>query len=378
MTHVLIPCIAYLLMSLLLGACAGLAVRGSVGGQDIETRVDSEIARYYLSGYLAGKRGDAAMDARIDAVYQGADGRLPDRAELKKLSDEFSIDFAALYMADRITRAPENRRFRSVFNEAYRHVRTSLQQGQVQLPAAAADCDVLFVPGYLYKRHPITGADFAAPRAALQRVGLTRHFVETNEEGAIEANADLVVGAIRAATLRGRRIILVSASKSGPEVALALTRLGAAGSGHVAAWINIVGTLQGSPLADEGLWQRLEEQIGQVDIAGVESLTTHRSRERFHAFRIPEHVLVVNYMGIPLTGSVSSLARGGFIDLRKYGPNDGLSLLSDMIAPGGLTLVEIGRDHFLLDEEIAVTTVALAIAVIRWLEKNNSKKLTGR
>lgn len=73
-------------------------------------------------------------------------------------------------------------------------------------------------------------------------------------------------------------------------------------------------------------------------------------------------------MGIPLTGSISSLARMGFVDLQTGGPNDGLSLLSDLIAPGGLVLAELGRDHFLLDEEIDITTVALAMTVIQWLD----------
>lgn len=372
MSYASLKLITYVSVLLLLAACsgipAGFPVRGSVGGQMIETRVDSEAARYYLADYLAGKRRDAALDERIDRVYQSAHNGLPDRNELKRLSDEFSIDFAALHLADRIARVPLNRRFWDAFDQALAYTRKVFPENRVSLPAAAAQYEVLFVPGYLYKRHPYTGADFAAPRSSLQRVGLARRFVETDEDGAIEANADLVATAIRANARNGRRLIVVSASKSGPEVALALTRLGPTATGHVAAWVNIVGTLQGTALADNGLWYQLEDLIGQIDIAGVESLTTARSRERFHALRVPEHVLVVNYIGIPVTGSLSSLARGGFAELKSYGPNDGLSLLSDLIFPRGVTLAELGRDHFLLDEQIEVRTIALAIAVIRWLE----------
>src|SRR4029450_7698940 len=98
---------------LLLSACAGLPVRGSVGMQTIETRVDSEAARYYLEHYLPGNRMNTELDERIDRVYQNANGSLPDRNELKHLSDDFSVDFAALYFADQIDRVPVNRRFRS-------------------------------------------------------------------------------------------------------------------------------------------------------------------------------------------------------------------------------------------------------------------------
>ena len=351
-----------------LSACAGLAVRGTVGGQTIESRVDSEVARYYVVSYLAGKHSNATLDERIDNVYQSVNGSLPDRGELKRLSDEFSSDFAALYLADQIAREPVNRRFRSAFDQAYDYTRKALPEDRVRLPAAAVDYEVLFVPTYLYKRFTFTGADFAAPRAALQRVGFTSHFVETNEDGAVEANADLVIEAIRSHAQSGRRLIVVSASKSGPEVALALTRLGPAESRHVAAWINTVGALQGSPMADERLAPELNFLVGKVDVAGRESITTARSRQRFDSFRIPEHVLVVNYFGIPVSGSISFLARRGFFPMRKHGPNDGVLLLSDMIFPGGVTLAELGSDHFLLNDHLDVTTVALAITVIRWLE----------
>jgi hypothetical protein len=360
-----------LLLSVLLSltACAGLPVRGTVGGQTIETRVDLEVARYYLGNYLTGKRSDAVLDERIDRVYQSANGNLPDRNDLKYLSDEFSVDFAALYLADQIARAPVNRRFRSVFDQAYDYTRKNLPEGRVRLPSAAADYEIMFVPTYLYKRLTFTGADFAAPRAALKRVGFTCHFVETQDDGAVEANADLVTAAIRAQAQSGRRLIIVSASKSSPEVALALTRLGLAETGHVAAWINTVGALQGTPVADEGLAPELEYIVGKVDVAGRESITTARSRQRFDSFRIPEHVLVVNYFGIPVSGSISFLARRGFFPLRKHGPNDGLLLLSDMIFPGGVTLAELGSDHFLLGAHLDTTAVALAITVIRWLEQ---------
>ena len=353
---------------LLLSACAGLPVRGMVGGQTIETRVDSEVARYYLANYLAGKRSDTSLDERIDHVYQSVNGNLPDRSELKRLSDEFSVDFAALYLADQIARAPVNRRFRSVYDQAYDYTRKALPGGQLALPATAADYEILFVPTYLYKRLRITGADMAAPREALQKVGFVCHFVETDDDGPVETNADLVMAAIRSHAQSGRRLIIVSASKSGPEVALALTRLGSAETHHVAAWINAVGALQGSPVADERLAPELEFIVGKIDPAGRESITTTRSRQRFNSFRLPEQVLVVNYFGIPVSGSVSFLARRGFLSMLKHGPSDGVVLLSDLIFPGGVILAELGGDHFLLNKDHEIKTVALAITVIRWLE----------
>jgi hypothetical protein len=362
---------------ILLPACAGLRVRGSVGMQTLETRVDSEAARYYLEHYLPGNRMDTELDERIDRVYQSANGGLPDRGELKRLSDEFSVDFAALYLADQIAHIPVNRRFRIAFDHAYDYTRIALPQSRVKLPAAAIAYEVLVVPIYLYKRLIGSGADLAAPRAALEKVGLTCHFVETQDDGAVEANADLVADAIRARMQSGRRLIVISASKSSPEVALALTRLETTETRHIAAWINVAGVLQGTPLADEHLFQELEFLVGEVDVAGEESLTTQRGRRRFDSFHIPKHVLVVNYLGIPVTGTISFWGRRTFNSLRKHGPNDGVSLLSDMIIPGGVTLADLENDHFMRGKPLDITTVALAISAIRWLEHPGRELVQG-
>jgi hypothetical protein len=359
------------LLSLTACAAAGLPVRGSVGGQRIDSRVDSEVARYYVEDYLAGKRRDAALDARIDRVYRSADGALPDRDELKRLSDDFSLDFAALYMMDRIARMPESRRFRDAFDEILESVRKSSVAGRLKFPARAAAYEVLFVPGYLYKRAPVTGADFAEPRRTLERAGVAHDFVATSEDGAVETNAEIVAAAIRARAPSGRRLILISASKSGPEVALALTKLGPDETRHVAAWINAVGVLQGTPLADARLLPEVEDRVGAVDVAGMESLTTERSRRRFETLRVPRHVLVVNCLGVPVSGSISSLAGLGFFYLKKYGPSDGITLLPDAIFPQGVTLAELGRDHFLLGVHLDVTTVALTMTIIRWLDEHS-------
>jgi hypothetical protein len=359
---------SWIFILLSLSACAGLPVRGTVGGQTIQTRVDSEVARYYLANYLAGNHSNPVLDARIDQAYQTINGNMPGRSELKQVSDEFSIDFAALLLADEISRVPLNRRFRRAFDEAYDYARKALPEGRAKLPAAAAQYEALIVPSYLYNRANFSGADLAAPRKALEKVGLTCHFVETSDDGPIESNAEIVIAAIRARAQSGRRLIIISASKSGPEVALALTQLGPAETRHVAAWINTVGALQGTPLIDDNVIPELEFFVGKVNPAGVESMSVARSRQRFESFRIPEHVLVVNFFGIPLSGSVSFRARRGFFPMQKYGPNDGMVLLADMIFPGGITVAEVGSDHFLMDQHLDVTAVALAITVIRWVE----------
>jgi hypothetical protein len=84
---------------------------------------------------------------------------------------------------------------------------------------------------------------------------------------------------------------------------------------------------------------------------------------------VPPHVLVVNYIGVPLADSVSWLGRSGYTQLRAHGPNDGLSLLPDLIYPGAATLAELGRDHFLVDDQTDGATIALALTIVQYLDQ---------
>jgi polyferredoxin len=54
---------------------------------------------------------------------------------------------------------------------------------------------------------------------------------------------------------------------------------------------------------------------------------------------------------------------------KKSIPNDGLTLLRDVIAPNSLTIIALGSDHFFAeDPKINAKTIALTILVISYLE----------
>jgi len=51
--------------------------------------------------------------------------------------------------------------------------------------------------------------------------------------------------------------------------------------------------------------------------------------------------------------------------LKEIGPNDGLTLIEDALAPGALTLFMPGCDHFLLAPDMDRRTQALARLLLR-------------
>ena len=337
---------------------------GSLGiGEVGERRVDAEIARYYLEEYRSGRRSVPRWDRPLGTWNALSRAQLLEPGVLKSIADDSgSVDLAASIFATRLAEGPLQRRL----------VERLREDRVAEATTLGSRYTIVFVPGWLYDSHgESTGADFAAPRALLSQLGIDHVMVATHENGSIEENARLIEEALAKLLGEGRELIVVSSSKGGPEVAVALASMGQTAS-RIAAWLNIGGLLRGTALADEAteapkkwfvntlLWWKGWRRDGLL------SLTTYAaSSRRPEDVSLPDHLLVVNLVAVPLSCDVSKRARDGYRSLRASGPNDGLTLLTDAIWPGGETLVIPRTDHFFSGVEVD----RLAVAVLRTIEQ---------
>ncbi len=358
-----------------------IAVKGELAGKSIDTTVDSPIAKYYLENYLRDNKNNTDFDAKIDSLLQGPKPSMPTREYLKVLSQETSVDFATLYLFKSIFENEANQRAYDNFQTELSRLKSSIDSGERYLHANSDSYIFLFVPGWVYKSEPENGADFAKPRKIMTERGLKNYLIEIEETGTIEENAAFVAEEIvRYSGLR-KNLILVSASSGGPTV---LETIGALLTGpqleHVKAWINVGGILHGSFLADSAVrWPKrwlikLFLLFKGWDYDSIESMTVNRSKERLVQVNMPPHIFCLNYAGIPLSGHITKRARDGYMDLRKHGPNDGLTLLVDELISKGVTIADLGLDHFYHDPGIGLKTVVLAQLVINHLEESSKLK----
>ncbi len=313
--------------------------------------------------------GAAAEPAAHPGFAEAMDrGDVPAMREtLAAIARTSSIDAAARAFAASVESLPRNRAFRARFDAA--------RVGDPTAPAAGAGYLFVFVPGWLYRSNPDSGADLARPRAVLAALGLATHFAAIDENGTVEANGAALAAELERVAGDGRRLVLVSTSKGGPETHLALDRLGRSdGAGHVAAWVNIGGLLNGTARAD--YWMEWPQRwlaaiafafLGRTTDA-IPSMMMAPRRARFPELRIPRGVLVVNYIGAPLTADIRPDVRADFEVIAPHGPNDGLTLLADALVPEGLTLVERGLDHYFAAPDLDRRIAALAAALLDELE----------
>jgi hypothetical protein len=321
------------------------------------------VALAALVGAAAEPIGQATV---VDALQRGD---IPaTREALAAIARESSIDDAAKAFAAAVESLPRNREFRARF-DALR------ADGEPVVPADAARYLFVFVPGWLYRANPDSGADLARPRAVLGAMGLATHLVPLDENGTVEANGAALAAALAQLAGDGRRLVLVSTSKGGPETHLALDQLRRSdGAGHVAAWVNIGGLLNGTARADWWMeWpQRWLAAVGFAFLGrgtgAIPSMMTAPRRARFAELRIPGGVVVVNYIGAPFTADIRPDVRADFEVIAPHGPNDGLTLLADALVPQGITVVERGLDHYFSALDIDRRIAALAAALLGELE----------
>ena len=340
---------------------------------ELATLVDSEPARRLLADILAHHHLDPRL-AALPVAQNGAGEpqdtharRLPDQAQLRQLGQEVSMDFAALAFAQALLADPKSRGMQMAFDG---FLRGGVERSEAALQRPNAfQYTMLFAPSWLYRSHPETGSDFGAQRQLLTRLGIPNQLVASGESDSVEDNAAAIVAAVRAMEHPRGPIILVSASKSGAEAALALSQLRPEESARIAAWVNIAGALRGTPIADKTLkvparWlARGIFWASRWNWAGLTSLATEPSRRRLAGVQLPASITVLNVVAVPVSGSVGFPVFSGYQVLISDGPNDGVMLLADVVWPGGVNLVALGADHLFAKWREDAYTLALLRAV---------------
>lgn len=344
-----------------------IAVSGSINGQAVSTTVDSELARYYLtrtSHQIAPNHEFDAILSQIDAIKG-----IPQADALEKVSLDHSTDVAAILLAKRILADPLNYSVQDRFSAYYERLKLGDLSKEDLEPLAAPDHIILFVPGWLYERNPETGADFARQRKRLDEVGVANRLIAIDQNGTVGDNAEIIYDALVHESTQHERITLVSASKGGPEAALALTMLNNRRAEHnLKGWINVGGVLRGTALTEKARtwpwnWFARLFVLRTSSSSGFQSLDRPLSRKRHEGFDPPKDVAIINYVAIPLSGNVADRAMMGYKHMRPMGPNDGLTLILDEIADEGPCVVEIGLDHYYAHDDIDLKTVALGLTI---------------
>lgn len=288
---------------------------------------------------------DSALGARIAAWTKHAHWRDLSQEVLSRIAADEGVDFATALLYARIRNSAEH-------GPCCDSVET------IQDAPGNEDYkkDVLFgiVPGAFYRQHLETGADGRKLREALDRLGFSYELIPVESIGTVRGNAS-IIGDWLARQVKERPIILVSLSKGGAEIKMALSMPGTVRNfENVAAWMNIGNVLNGSPMITwlrERPWcmglYRLIFFLQRRNFGFVLEMDRGHDSLLAREVELPEHVKLYHVSGFPLARHMSTPRAAQWRQrLSHLGPNDSVSLLSDLCALPGTIIPVFGTDHY--------------------------------
>jgi hypothetical protein len=369
------------LAALLFTACAAPLPRhpvdAEIGYATLNTTVDSTLAARYLARFRSAFRPKASPDTQIDGIHARYDVRALHNDMLRSLAEETSPDFAATYFMRRILAEPRHHAIQKRFSEKLAAL-SAAERPRIE-GGDPARYRFVFVPGLFYKSRPNNGAAMAQIRALVRANGFDTHFIETGDRSKVADGAQMLADYLIAERGSKRRIILVSASKGGADVAYALgTLLKGKKLDHVAGWISIGGVIRGTPLADVGLsWPynwllALTGWWHGATLGIAHDLAIESSAERAASYAFPDHLTVLHYVAVPFSGTITASVRNNYGSMRPFGPNDGVTLLVDQLLPQGFVLLAIGADHHFALPHADLRTIALATLILELVESSDA------
>jgi hypothetical protein len=239
------------------------------------------------------------------------------------------------------------------------------------------DAVLVIVPGASYQENPGSGADGRVVREQAERMGCATELVPIATTGTVRRNARTLCGWLAARP--DRPVILVSLSKGGPDVKVALAEPDAEHAfRNVVAWVSLCGILDGTPIAD----RLLSWSPGAVLIrlyywlyCGLRGKSTAFFRDlRYRSggpldrpLRLPAHIRLISIVGFPLREHLTRrVSRRCHDRLAPLGPNDGALILADVCSLPGLLYPLWGADHYLQPER---DVGALVRAILGYLDE---------
>ena len=287
-----------------------------------------------------------------------------DAAALRQITKEQGVDFATALLFDRLTKSPRHSAFIQRIN-ALRNAPPSCARPRI-------DARVVIVPAALYVERPDMGSDGRQIREAAEAFGCRTGLVPLDSLGSVSENARRLAAWL--AQQRDEKLILVSLSKGGAELKLALAAPDAPRLfRNVLAWINVCGPLDGSPMADWILasrvrtWlMRFQYWVQRRDFGFISELRHGPPSKLNFPLRPPPGMKMISLVGFPLRRHMTTpFSRFCHRTLSARGPNDGTVLLSDAIHWPGEVYPVWGTDHYFRPESRArelITAVLLHLA----------------
>jgi hypothetical protein len=211
---------------------------------------------------------------------------------------------------------------------------------------------VVIIPGLYYKEYAKSGADGSFVKKAAKNLGYRIQTIDTLSTGTVAENSMIISKWLEECA--EEEIVLFSMSKGGIEVKNIICNSSQVSSlDNVVAWVNVVGTLDGTPIG-----KYLKTNFLFKSFMTIKNLQTKFIRDfdwspaeniNQENFSLPSHMKMISVVGFPTRRHLLkfSITRRFYKILSSYGPNDGYMPLYNIQNWPGFIYPVWGADHFL-------------------------------
>ena len=278
------------------------------------------------------------------------------------------MDFATTLLYDRVKRSPQHSAFIGQIDQ--------WQSSNHRI--TTGNLTVALVPAAFYKENPDSGADGRLIREEAIRLGLRCELIPLASTGTLAENSQTILDWL--AQHRGGKIILISLCKGGADVKFALgSTKGQEHFGDVLAWVNICGTLNGSPVAELLLATKprfflawLYCKCRGLNLTFFREIVPASQGPLSAALELPASMRLINLVGFPLRRHLTNrFMRQCHRFVSRQGPTDGGVLLADACHLPGVIYPVWGADHYLRPESRARQIIG---AVLEYLIEDNNRE----
>ncbi len=269
------------------------------------------------------------------------------REVLLEIQNETDIDHAAAVFYHRAITEPINRKFiEYVFTKQNEMLRKRPDYSKKNIMFAIA-------PGMFYKDNTEVDADGKMIRSMVRSMGITDAVIPTDQTGTVEGNGAIICEFIRNNQDKNT-IIIGTASKGSGDFKMAIDQCGKEPYfAKVSGWFNFGGLTKGSLVMNAMMEHWLYSKEGKLyfwwnnyNWKGLESLRGGPDAPLAKNVEFPKSMIVVNIVGVPMSQVVTDRARPLYDYLSQFGPNEGLTLLSDGYIPGAPLFPTWRNDHY--------------------------------
>ncbi len=270
------------------------------------------------------------------------------QAILKRIADETEdIDKATSIFYQRIL---EDKKTKHFLNEL-KTIENKISK--VNINYTGKNIKLSLVPGMFFQDNPEIRARGSQIQELAEELGISVETVPINHVGSVDENGQIICEYLKN-SVKNEKIIFVSPSKGSSDIKRSIQICGnEVYYKNVIGWFNISGILRGSYVIQiiENSWINYLEARTYFFLKGYNwnslvSLKAGKGNVLDSDFILPENLIAISLVAVPLYRHVTERAKPFFLSLAPYGPNDGFTLLFDSIIPNSFIYPAWRNDHY--------------------------------